>query len=66
MRIRPRWESPDEEQSIPTMEWMDVPRRNGRPIGLRTEHCDPDRELYMLVVWAVDRSDRRSEQEVAQ
>ena len=36
-RIVPQWEDPDDdEQQVPVMEWMAVPRRNGRPIAIQT------------------------------
>jgi hypothetical protein len=37
-RIVPQWEDPDddEQQQMPALEWMSVPRRNGRPMCVQT------------------------------
>jgi len=35
-RIVPQWEDPDVIHEIPVMEWMEVPRCNGRPIAIQT------------------------------
>jgi len=37
-RIVPQWEDPDddEQQQMPVLEWMEVPRRNGRLMAVQT------------------------------
>ena len=35
-RIVPQWEDPDEDEQVPVMEWMSVPRHNGRPLAVQT------------------------------
>ena len=35
-RIVPQWEDPDEDEQVPVMEWMSVPRHNGRPMAVQT------------------------------
>jgi hypothetical protein len=36
-RIVPQWEDPDgDDQQMPAMEWMTVPRRNGLPMAVQT------------------------------
>ena len=36
-RIAPQWEDPDDaDQQMPVLEWMSLPRRNGRPMAVQT------------------------------
>ena len=36
-RIVPQWEDlDDDDQQMPVMDWMVVPRRNGRPLAIQT------------------------------
>ena len=36
-RIVPQWEDPDDaDQQMPVLEWMSLPRRNGRPMAVQT------------------------------
>ena len=53
-RIVPQWEDPDEVRETPVMKWLTVPRRNGRPISVRTAHSSQGEDCEMWLSW-VDR-----------
>ena len=53
-RIVPQWDDPDEVRETPVMEWLTVPRRNGRPISVRTASSSQGEDTEMWLSW-VDR-----------
>jgi hypothetical protein len=47
-RIVPQWEDPDNDEQVqmPVLEWLSVPRRNGRPIAIQTVRPETD-EMWL-------------------